>query len=126
MKYQDVKDRCTVKVEWSIYSADMGHIVCPKYLSARFMKCTCSRISIDKDEVLGGQGQCTVRWSVVVQCRYWETLYVLEYLIGARYMKCTCPGLTIGKMKYQYVMDRCTVRWSVVVQCRYWETLYVL
>ncbi len=54
--------------------------------------------------------RCTVRWSViVVQCRYWAALHVLEYLIGACYMKWTSPGLAIDKMKYQEVKDRCTV-----------------
>ncbi len=73
------------------------------------MKCTCPGLAIDKMRYQEVKDRCTVRWSVVVQCRYWATLHVLEYLIGARYMKCTCPGLMIGKMKYHEVKDRCTV-----------------
>ncbi len=57
------------------------------------MKCTCPGLAIDKMRYQEVKDRCTVRWSVVVQCRYWATLHVLEYLIGARYMKCTCPGL---------------------------------
>ncbi len=86
------------------------------------MKCTCPGLAIDKMKYHKVKDRCTVRWSVIVQCRYWATLHVLEYLPGACYMKCTCPGLMIGKMKYHEVKDRCTVRWSVVVQCRYWAT----
>ncbi len=78
------------------------------------MKCTCPGLAIDKMKYEEVKDRCTVRWSVVVQCRYWATLYVLEYLIGARYMKCNCPGLTMGKMKYQDVKDRCTCK----VECR--------
>ncbi len=105
----------------------LGNIVCSRVPA----RCTLyevylSRINDSKMKYQDVKDRCTVRWSVVVQCRYWATLYVLEYLIGAHYMMCTCPGLTIGKMKYQDVKDRCTVRWSVIVQCRYWATLYVL
>ncbi len=86
-------------------------------MGASYMK------AIDKMKYNEVEDRCTVRWSVVVQCRYWATLHVLEYLIGARYIKCTCPGLAIDTMKYQVVKDRCTVRWSVVVLCRLGKTV---